>query len=458
LRPLRFIAFVVATTPCVDAATTTAVVSTADGRTVASAIAQFTANLPSASSITWDTPSTQFISPYDMPPDWYDVHQSRGVVFSANGSGKLRISAGTLSDNSIPPWFGDIDSDYETDFTPHSYWRVFAPRDGNVLQAQFRVTGTTFPALVRGFGVVVVDADGPGAATLECFRGDVSLGAFQVPPAPASGEASFLGVVFDAPVVSRVVIHTASSLGAKDVSHGGNADVVAFDDMLFDHPIPAADLKLSMTAELDGTEIVYTTTVRNPTQAVAAEVVLRQTLAADVVALSSEPPLPVIDQIVTHEVGAIAPGAAETLVVRVGPVKAGFHASSASAQCYNEVDPRDNLVELDDVPGDCPKSATHPSLDCRLRELLGVVGNLPIAKASRKRIAAPISAAAKDLRAAAKRPKSAGKRIAAAEASLGRVIGVLGTKAAFKLSAAAKRAIAARIGSLVGDVRRLPRL
>ena len=49
------------------------------------------------------------------------------------------------------------------------------------MNADFQVPGSTTPALVRGFGVVFVDVDQQGSATLEFFGPSGSLGRFEAP-------------------------------------------------------------------------------------------------------------------------------------------------------------------------------------------------------------------------------------------------------------------------------------
>jgi hypothetical protein len=50
---------------------------------------------------------------------------------------------------------------------------------------------------------------------------------------------SFVGVVFEDPIIARVVISSGQAplaAGEHDLSDGGNRDLVVFDDLLFGGP------------------------------------------------------------------------------------------------------------------------------------------------------------------------------------------------------------------------------
>jgi uncharacterized protein (TIGR03437 family) len=112
-------------------------------------------------------------------------------------------------------------------------------------------TTTPVPAVTRGFGVVFLDVERANTSSIEYFNGQVSLGRFFV-PAGASGQAQFLGVLFGAPIVTRVVITTGTAAlfnfnsgtvtaGAPDqtINSGANTDQVAMDDFIIADPISA---------------------------------------------------------------------------------------------------------------------------------------------------------------------------------------------------------------------------
>jgi hypothetical protein len=102
----------------------------------------------------------------------------------------------------------------------------------NIAELRFFVPGTTTPAAVRGFGAVYTDVDTDHTA-FEYFdiQGKL-LGSYGTPIADQG--LSFLGVVFDKPVVHRVRIrYGTTALGPND---GPNADVAVMDNFVYGEP------------------------------------------------------------------------------------------------------------------------------------------------------------------------------------------------------------------------------
>lgn len=111
-------------------------------------------------------------------------------------------------------------------------------------------TTTPIPAATRGFGVIFLDVEREHTSSIEYFNGTVSLGKFFV-PVGASGQAEFLGVLFNSPIVTRVTITTGTTQvfnfqpGASgqpgQVTSGGTendtTDLVVMDDFLFAEPV-----------------------------------------------------------------------------------------------------------------------------------------------------------------------------------------------------------------------------
>jgi hypothetical protein len=57
----------------------------------------------------------------------------------------------------------------------------------------------------------------------------------------AGSSLSFLGVTFDAKIVTRVRITSGRApvaAGVRDITNGGTADLVIMDDFLYDEPQP----------------------------------------------------------------------------------------------------------------------------------------------------------------------------------------------------------------------------
>ncbi len=168
--------------------------------------------------------------------------QVRGVIFSGitavANDGFLSANAGV--------------ADQFPAFSPAN---TFAAFNTNKIELSFVVPSapTTVPVAgaSRGFGVIFLDVERANTSSIEYFNGTVSLGKFFV-PAGASGQAQFLGVLFGAPVVTRVVITAGTATlfsfnsgqvtaGSADqtVNAGQNTDQVATDDFIIADPVAA---------------------------------------------------------------------------------------------------------------------------------------------------------------------------------------------------------------------------
>jgi hypothetical protein len=178
--------------------------------------------------INWDGVPANFTNNAAFPGDFFNTRSTRGVVFSTSGPG-FRVS-----DNGV----SDVDASYAQEFEFFSPRKTFLPEGNTVTDVTFFVPGTATPATVRAFGVVFSDVDRQGAASLEFFGNEGSLGRFE-PPQRSGGSLSFLGVAFDQKIVTRVRIvsgTTAPAAGVRDRSAGGNGDLVIMDDFLYDEP------------------------------------------------------------------------------------------------------------------------------------------------------------------------------------------------------------------------------
>ncbi len=113
----------------------------------------------------------------------------------------------------------------------------------------FRVPGTQQAGLVNGIGIVFSDVDREGAASIEAFTADgESLGRYAAPARVDAAGHSFIGVVYDRPVIARVEVvsgEAALAPGRNDLSQGGTADLVVTDDFIYGEPQPAAATALA---------------------------------------------------------------------------------------------------------------------------------------------------------------------------------------------------------------------
>ena len=108
------------------------------------------------------------------------------------------------------------------------------------MDVTFRVAGSSTPAVVSGFGIVFSDIDRLGSASIKLFDAKGrSLGKYLAPARSDETGLSFVGVNFDAAIVARVVItsgQAAIDAGLKDLTDGGNRDLVVTDNFLFGEP------------------------------------------------------------------------------------------------------------------------------------------------------------------------------------------------------------------------------
>lgn len=181
--------------------------------------------------INWDGVAAGVTDTDTFPGDFFNTRSPRGAVFSTAGPG-FRVSGTNLA---------DVDPSYAGQFNFFSPQKTFAVTGSNVMTVEFQVPGSPTPALVRAFGVVFVDVDRQGSASLEFFGPGGSLGRFEAPVRSADSPLSFLGVAFQDTVVTSVrIVSGRAPLGAgvRDISDGGGDDLVVMDDFLYSEPSP----------------------------------------------------------------------------------------------------------------------------------------------------------------------------------------------------------------------------
>jgi hypothetical protein len=188
--------------------------------------------------INWDKVPDEFAAPNFMPGDFFNAPQApraRGAHFSTPGRG-VQVSARRGNPTGTSIRFGHINPTYTGIFKTFSEERLFSPIGSNVVDMTFFVPGTKTPAVTRGFGAVYTDVD-LERTHFEYFDKDgKSLGSFAVPI--SNNGLSFLGTIFERPVVARVRIeYGTAALGPDD---GPNNDVSVMDDFIYGEPQPAA--------------------------------------------------------------------------------------------------------------------------------------------------------------------------------------------------------------------------
>jgi len=185
--------------------------------------------------LVWDAVPDEFAAPHALPGDFFNARRApraRGAVLATPGD-HVAVSADADNPDAAPVRFGDVNPAYVDQFQTFSPERLFSPIGSNLVNLTFRVPGTARHAGVRGFGAVYTDVDRRENTAFEYFdRGGRSLGKFAVPPAPQG--LSFLGVVFDKPIVARVKIEYGS--GALGPADDGDYDAAVMDDFVYGEP------------------------------------------------------------------------------------------------------------------------------------------------------------------------------------------------------------------------------
>ena len=169
-------------------------------------------------------------APAQMPGDFFNTTVRAGAIFTTDGTGFSN------SDND----FSDINPAYADDFNAFSLPKTFMPIGSSALTVSFRVAGAETRAATRGFGVVFSDVERQGAASIKLLDAEGrSLGQYHAPVRTDAAGFSFVGVVFDSPIVAEVRIASgqrALGAGVQDLSDGGNLDLAVMDDYLYAEP------------------------------------------------------------------------------------------------------------------------------------------------------------------------------------------------------------------------------
>src|SRR5881628_2254522 len=193
-------------------------------------------NSPPADSgrreINWDGVPAAVTNVDNFPATFFNVNSKRGVVMSTPGTG-LRVDSTAFA--SVNAGLGD-------QFKAFSPKKLFMAVGSNQVEVDFQLAGTTTNGLTKGFGVVFSDVDRAGSTRIELFdAAGVRIANLEAPAGAGTQQFSFIGAVFDAPVIARVLITSgdaALSATATDVSDGGTTDLVVMDDFVYGEPQP----------------------------------------------------------------------------------------------------------------------------------------------------------------------------------------------------------------------------
>jgi hypothetical protein len=186
--------------------------------------------------ITWDGVPFVFTNNNTFPLDFFNITdplgangRKRGLVYLDKGS-PFRLDSSN---------FTEIDASYADEFVAFSKKKSIIAANSTVSELVFKVAGTNTDAFVKGFGIVFIDVDDANSSYLEFFNGAKSLGVFKAPARTQAGGFSFLGVQFPVEKITRVKITAGNAVlaaGVKDLSDGGNKDLVAYDDLFYSEP------------------------------------------------------------------------------------------------------------------------------------------------------------------------------------------------------------------------------
>ena len=120
----------------------------------------------------------------------------------------------------------------------------------------------------RGFSAVFLNVEKPDTSNIEYENGSNTIGTFFAPAGPA-GAQEFLGVLFNAPVVTHVDVNPGTAAifnlengkvvpGPKDIARGGKANLAAVDN--FDYAEPANVVAADVIQAVHGVSFSNTVT------------------------------------------------------------------------------------------------------------------------------------------------------------------------------------------------------
>lgn len=191
--------------------------------------------------IAWDSVPAALTAPANLPGNYFNTSLFRGAVLSTPGAG-FQVSAVPGNAAGTPPRFGNLNAFYPEKFLPSSGSTLFSPLGSTTTVVDFFVPGTTVPGLSRGFGAIFSDVDVTGSARIAFYGiNDALLYSLDVPGVSGDQTFSFAGVIFDTPVVRKVIITSGTApIGTPENLRGGpTVDIVALDSFVFGEPVPS---------------------------------------------------------------------------------------------------------------------------------------------------------------------------------------------------------------------------
>src|SRR2546427_3167131 len=182
--------------------------------------------------INWDGVPAALTNVDTFPATFFNVNSKRGVLMSTPGTG-LRVDSTA---------FVSVNAGLADQFKAFSPQKLFMAVGSNQVEVDFKLAGETTNGLTKGFGVVFSDVDRAGSTRIEYFDANgVRIANIEATAQSGAQGFSFLGAVFDSPIIARVLITSgdaALSATSTDLSTGGTNDLVVMDDFVYGEPQP----------------------------------------------------------------------------------------------------------------------------------------------------------------------------------------------------------------------------
>lgn len=187
-------------------------------------------------SINWDAAPDGISDPNGFPGDFFNANfapRARGIEFKETGNTTGFLLSSTQASGQ-PPAFG-----FESDFPTFSPERLFSPVGGTTFDvAFFDPASPSNQATSRGLGVVFSGLDRDDTAGMRFYDQDGGLLAEEFAPS-GDGDLSFLGVLFEDPIVASVKFFGGTRfLSSNRDFDGPVGDAFVMDDFIFGEPIP----------------------------------------------------------------------------------------------------------------------------------------------------------------------------------------------------------------------------
>ena len=209
-------------------------------------------------SINWDAAPDAVSDPNAFPGDFFNADvapRARGIEFKETGDTTGFLLSATEASGQEPA-FG-----FEQFLPVFSPERLFSPIGGTTFDVSFyNPANPEESATTRGLGVVFSGLDFNDTASMSFYDKYGNLLGREYAQGNQHDDLSFLGLIFDTPIVSYVSFAGGNRfLQSNGRFGGGNGDGFVMDDFIFGEPIPAggvAAVPLPLPASLLGFGVI----------------------------------------------------------------------------------------------------------------------------------------------------------------------------------------------------------